>query len=311
MRVTSNSFPTRLLDQITRLTNRTNQYQTQAATGQRITLPEDDPASMRRVMDMQGEGRKLTQYADNIGRHQELAQASYSSLNATKKIVDRAGEIATLAGGVNSPEQLKILSGEVDQLLARAVQFANVKNRNDYLFAGTKSDTVPFVAVKDAQGRTTSVSYQGNVDLAESEIAEQVTLSAQTVGANTTGTGNRGLFVDSQAGADLFGHLIALRDNLQSGNVAQIQSVDRVDIQKDEENLLFHYGSNGAAQARLETSLAVSKQRLESLNMLVSKETDVDLATTIVKLTETQNAYKAALQSGSTILHQSLLDYIR
>ena len=311
MRVTSNTFPNRLIEQITRLTNRTNQYQTQAATGQRIALPEDDPAAMRRVLDMQGQTKKIAQYTRNIERHQELAQASYASMSASKKIVDRAGEIATLAGGINSPEQLKTLAVEVDQLVARAVQVANTKNRNDYLFGGTKSDTVPFVANKDAQGKTISVSYQGNTELAESEVAEQVTLSAQTLGANTTGSGNRGLYVDSQSGADIFSHLIALRDNLQSGNAAQIRSVDRGNIQKDEENFLFHYGTNGVTQSRLETSMSVAKQRLESLDQLVSRETDVDLAAVIVKLTETQNAYKAALQSGGTILNQSLLDYIR
>lgn len=311
MRVTSNTFPNRLLEQITRLTNRTNQYQTQAATGQRIALPEDDPAAMRRVLDMQSETKKLAQYTRNIDRHQELAQASYSAMSAAKKIVDRAGEIATLAGGVNSPEQLQTMAVEVDQLISRAVQLGNTKNRNDYLFGGTISDSAPFVATKDAQGKITSVAYQGNTELAQSEVAEDITLSAQTLGANTTGTGDRGLFVDSQSGADLFGHLIALRDNLLAGNAAQIQNVDRTNIQKDEENFLFHYGTNGVTQSRLETSKSVANQRIESLDQLVSKETDVDLAAVIVKLTETQNAYKAALQSGGTILNQSLLDYIR
>lgn len=311
MRVTSNTFPNRLLEQITRLTNRTNQFQTQAATGQRIALPEDDPAAMRRVLDMQSETKKLAQYTRNIDRHQELAQASYSAMSAAKKIVDRAGEIATLAGGINSPEQLSTMAVEVDQLIARAVQLGNTKNRNDYLFGGTISDAAPFVATKDAQGRITSVAYQGNTELAESEIAEQITVSAQTLGANTTGSGERGLFVDQQSGADLFGHLIALRDNLLAGNSTQIQNVDRANIQKDEENFLFHYGTNGVTQSRLETSKSVANQRIESLDQLVSKEADVDLAAVIVKLTETQNAYKAALQSGGTILNQSLLDYIR
>ncbi len=174
-----------------------------------------------------------------------------------------------------------------------------------------KTDAAPFVATKDAQGKTISVSYQGNTDLAESEVAEAITLSAQTLGANTTGSGSRGLYVDAQSGADIFSHLISLRDNLRSGNSAQIQAVDRVDIQKDEENFLFHYGTNGVMQSRLETSMSVAKQRIESLDQLVSKEADVDLAGVIVKLTQTQNAYKAALQSGGTILNQSLLDYIR
>ena len=42
----------------------------------------------------------------------------------------------------------------------------------------------------------------------------------------------------------------------------------------------------------------------------MSKEVDADLAKTLVKLNEIQTAYLAALKSGSTIMNQSLLDYV-
>jgi flagellar hook-associated protein 3 FlgL len=311
MRVTSNSFPNRLLEQLTRLTNRTNEYQAQAATGQRITRPEDDPAAMRRVLDMQAETAKLTQYNDNIDRHQELAAASFSAMGQVQNVVNKAGEIAVSAGGAQGPDALKALAVNVDSLIEQALQYSNTKNRKDYIFGGTNSDVPPFLATRDAQGKITSVAYQGNTELAENEVAEKVTLSAQTLGANTTGTGEPGLFSDSRSGADLFAHLIALRDSLEAGNVTQVQNVDSANIAKDEDSIIFHRGTNALTQARLEASKSVATQRVDSLNGLVSKETDVDLATVIMKLTQTQNAYKAALQSGGTILNQSLLDYLR
>jgi flagellar hook-associated protein 3 FlgL len=70
-------------------------------------------------------------------------------------------------------------------------------------------------------------------------------------------------------------------------------------------------GTNGALQARLETSTAVLTQRGQMLEALVSKEADADLAETLVRLTEVQTAYQAALQSGGSILNKSLMDYIR
>jgi flagellar hook-associated protein 3 FlgL len=42
----------------------------------------------------------------------------------------------------------------------------------------------------------------------------------------------------------------------------------------------------------------------------VSKETDADMPTTIMKLNQTQTAYQAALQSAASIMKISLLDYI-
>jgi flagellin-like hook-associated protein FlgL len=52
------------------------------------------------------------------------------------------------------------------------------------------------------------------------------------------------------------------------------------------------------------------KQRGLTLQSLVSKEADADLAETLVHLTAVQTAYQAALQNGDPILNNSLLDYL-
>ena len=51
--------------------------------------------------------------------------------------------------------------------------------------------------------------------------------------------------------------------------------------------------------------------RYTELEKLTSAETDADMSTTIVKLTQTQTAYQAALQVGAQVLRVSLLDYLR
>jgi flagellar hook-associated protein 3 FlgL len=311
MRVTANTFPNGLVDQLNQLAIRQNRLQSQAATGQRMKLPEDDPTAMRRVLDLQTESQSLAQYQRNIARHQELADASYGAMKSLQKIVDRAGEIATLTDDLKSPQQLKIYAAEVGQLLKQAVQLSNADNRGDYIFAGSKTDRPPFVAATDTTGQITGVTYQGNTDPPESEIASGVALTTQFPGANTSGSGPRGLFADNRVNADLFGHLIALQQHLTSGDAAAVADGDRVQLGKDEENLIFHVGTIGAVQARLDTTAALNTQRSQSVEGLVSKEVDADLAQTLVRLSETQNAYQAALQSGGTILNRSLLDYLR
>ena len=102
MRVTANTFPNSLLDQLGSLSQRQNKLQNQAATGQRVQLPEDDPVTMRRVLDMQAEGKSVGQYQRNIGRHEELATASFNSIKSLKKISDRAREISILADGLRA-----------------------------------------------------------------------------------------------------------------------------------------------------------------------------------------------------------------
>jgi len=310
MRVTANTFPNALLDQLSSLSQRQNKLQNQAATGQLVTLPEDDPVAMRRVLDMQAENSAVGQYARNIERHQELAAATYDSIKSLKSISDKAGEIAIAAGDLSAPS-LPIYAKQVTELIKQAVQIANTKNRGDYLFSGTNSNLPPYVLTTDVNGVVTGVTYQGNTTEAESEIASGITISAQVPGENNSGTGARGLLADDRVGADFLNHLIDLQNHLLSGDVTSIENNDRAALQRDEDNLLYHVGQNGAIQSRLESSLSLSNQRMDSLEKMVSKEADADLTQTIVRLNQTQTAYQAALKSAGRILGSSLLDYMQ
>jgi len=82
-------------------------------------------------------------------------------------------------------------------------------------------------------------------------------------------------------------------------------------VGKDEENLVEHVSENGVIQSRLEVSASLGSQQGDNLEVLISHEADADLAQTLVRLNQTQNAYQAALQSGAKLLNLSLLDYIR
>ena len=310
MRVTSNTFPTSLTEQLGKLNILQTRLNQQAATGQRIQNPEDDPSSVHRVLDMQRDLTSLGQYERNISQMTDQVTASYASMNSLKKLLDRAQELATKAGGLRSPEELKIYSQEINQLIKSGVQTVNAKQNGDYLFSGTKSDVPPFVAAENANGDVTSVTYQGNTSVAQNEIGQGVTMGATVLGSNTTGSGPRGLVADSRSGADLFNHLIALRDALATGNQSLISGTINGQLAADEDNLLIHVGINGATQSQLETAKSLAKRDETSIATSISDEADVDLSQTIVKLTQTQTAYQAALKSGGQILSQTLLDYL-
>jgi flagellar hook-associated protein 3 FlgL len=199
---------------------------------------------------------------------------------------------------------------EVTQLIQQAVQIANSQNDGKYLFGGTDSSKPPFVLSTDANGLVTSVTYQGNSSVAVSEIAQGVTTTAQVVGANTSGTGPRGLITDSASGADFFNHLISLQNNLAAGNVSAITTTDSAQLAKDEDNLIFQIGQNGVAQARLEATASYMTDRGTALQTQVSQLTGADLAQTLTNLSQTQTAYQAALQAGAKIMGLNLMDYL-
>jgi flagellar hook-associated protein 3 FlgL len=299
------------VDQLGRLTSRQYLLQRQAATGQRLTLPSDDPAAMQRVLDLQTESRASAQFQRNAAALNERARASYQAIRGLKTVSDRANELSILADDTKSPDELKVYAGEVTNLIKQAVHVANAQFRGEHLFSGTISDTPPYALAVDGEGNVTGVAYQGNQDTAESEIGPGVTLTTHTVGENTSGTGPRGLITDTRFGADFFNHLIALQNHLNAGDTAAVAATDRGALQADEENIVLHASDNASAQSRLESAGATARQKGESLETLISNDADADLAETLVRLNQTQNAYQAALQSGARLLQTSLLDYLR
>ena len=310
MRVTASSFPNVLSAQFQRLSVEQARLQTQAATGQRFTFASEDPRAMRKVLDLQAEMKRLRQFDQNISTLKDTLDASFAAMKGVKKISDRAGEIATLSDGLRTDEELGTYGTEVDQLLERAIQLANTKQQTSFLFGGTANNEAPYSVTRDANGRITEVTYEGNADVPEIEIADGISLAVAVPGENTTDGGVRGLFTDSRSGADFFDHLINLRDHLLAGDSASVRSTDMAALAADEDNILFHYGNTGAVETRLEVAATLAQGRARSLEGLVSQESDADLAETMVALSEIQNAYTAALKTGGTILGQSLLDYI-
>jgi flagellar hook-associated protein 3 FlgL len=311
MRVSTNSFPNAMVDQLHLLAGRQYRLQHQAATGQKLASPDENPLAVRRVLDLQGELRALGQYQSNIAQMSEMASRSFDSIKALKKVSDRAGEIAVLADDLKSPQQLRVFAQEVTEMIKQAVQMANASHRGEYIFAGTRSDAPPFEIDADAEGKILAVNYRGNATVPENEIDAGVTASARVPGENSSGSGAPGLLSDSRSGADFFKHLISLQNNLLAGDTAAIASTDRPQLARDEENFIFHLGQNGVLQARLETSAAFARGRSLSAENSISREADADLAETLVRLNQTQNAYRAALQAGGTLLDRSLLDFLR
>ena len=306
MRVTAASFGNDFRTQIAKLAERQMRVQRQIATGQRIDSPSDDPQAMRRVLDLRAELRVLNQYQDNIGKVRENSTVAYSSLNAMKKLNDRAGEIATMADGSKSTEALGAYGKEINQLLEEAVRLANTKHRDVYIFSGTNSTTATYSTTRDANGDITGVTWGGNSNTTKVDIA-----SDSTVDSNHPAEGAEGVLRNSTNGADFIAHLITLRNNLNSGNTANIKSTGIANVKSDETNFINHFSNLGAIQSRLDTSEAITRHQASSIDPLVSNEADVDMADAFVRLNEIQNAYTAALQSGGTLLQTSLLDYIR
>jgi len=298
MRVASSTISDNIVRQIQLLSNQQGKLQNQIATGQRISQPEDDPAAVGRVLNLETERRHVTQYAANTSKALEIAQASFSGLQGIKKISDRAGELGTLGAGVLGADAMKAYATETDQLIEQAFQAANTRFNGNYIYAGTAINAPAVTVIRDVNGKITSATYAGDTAQAAIPLSE-----AASITPSTSGTTNAGL-------ATFINNLIALRDALNTGNTAAV-STAQTGLNTSEDLLVSALADNGGVQTRIEASQAQQADRTTSVDQLISAETSADLPATIVKLNQSQTAYQAALQSASNIMKLSLLDYIR
>jgi len=309
VRVAQSTFPDELGRTVNELTVRQARLQTQAATGQRIRNVEDDPSAFLNVLELQGDFQRLGQYSDNVAKLQTRSTAIYSATSQLKKMTDRGSELATMANSIRTQDDFGAYASEVNQLLENALALANGKHDGESLFGGTSGVSLAFEAVRDADGNITSVAYKGNSKVRQVDIAAGISFSLDVPGANDSTSGPRGLLKDDRAGIDVFGHLIALRDALKSGDKSAFPDIS-ASLVKDETGYIESFAALGAAQSRLEVAARQNSTEAVSVNQLISQESDADLAQTLVELNQLQSAYSAAMQSAGRILKISLLDYI-
>ncbi len=296
MRIATITSSAAVIGHIQKLSVQQSSLQTQVATGQKIFQPEDDPAAIGRLMRIDAERRQLGQYQRNATRALEISQASYGSIREVKKISDRAGEIAVLGAGAANPDALRAYAKEVNQLIEQTLQLGNTRFRNDYLFAGTALGTTPFTATRNPGGDVTAVAYAGNSNQPSVQLSESSAIAPGTTGATNTGM------------RDFMTNLVALRDALVANTgIPAVQT----SLETSENLLVNSLSEHGAIELRIEINQKQQADRGQDLERLVSSEADIDLASTVVKLSQASTAYEAALASGTKILQLSILDYIR
>lgn len=298
MRVSTQSVSDALVRQIQQLGTQQAKLQLQVATGQRIFKPEDDPSAVGRVLNLESEARTLTHYSRNVDRALEISQATYASLQQFKQVSDRAGEIATLGTGLIGDDAARAYAAEVDQLIEQALQLGNSKLRGDYLFAGTATDVAPFAVTRNAAGQVETVTYEGNGEQAVVTLSE-----ATSIAPGSAGVTNEGL-------RDYLEQLVALRDALLTRDPAAVAAA-QPDLLAGEDLIVDALAAHGGIQARIEATGVMLDRRGDDIEGLLSTEADIDLPEYIVRLTQSQTAYQAALQSGASLMRLSLLDYIR
>lgn len=313
MRIGTDSYVNSMLGQINALSTQLQSLGNEASTGLSIQAPSDNPGAMVTTLNDLASQSAEQQYTSNITTLQSQANSVYSALQSLQSITSQAQSIVTEAGsGTASQTTLNEYASQVTALIQQAVQLVNSQDpaTGQYLFGGTASGQQPFTVTTDSSGNVTGVTYQGNSSVNQTEIASGITVLVDVPGANTSGGGAQGLITDSRSGADLFNHLIALQNDLQSGNTSAISGTDATNLQNDENNMTYQVANNGNVQTRLSTASSFATSQSTSLNQDISNASSADIVQVMTQLNQTQVAYEAALEATSRIMQVSLVNFL-
>jgi len=299
MRVTYNTFYNTLSDRLAALSTNQQTALQQMSTGQKLTLPSDNPTAMQRVLELRTTKAQEKQFWKNAGDISSISKISTTGLQQLSGVFTRATELTTLGTNeATDANAFQAFASETNQLLEQALSQANARLNGQYLHGGTATGTPPFVATRDVAGQITGISYVGNSTDALVRISESSTISLYTSGTENTNI------------RDLLNNMVTLRNNLQAGNAAAVGGL-RPAQELIEDQLLSSISKAGGIQSRLEVSQRQSEQNFLNNETLIARDADVDFAEASVRFSRAQTAYSAAVQSSAKIANTSLLDFIR
>jgi flagellar hook-associated protein 3 FlgL len=268
----------------------------QVSTGLRVNVPSDDPAAAAANIGVQDQISATDVFEQNISSVTASMQTADSTLSSAVNLIQQAISYGIEGNtSTTSAANKQVIAGEINDLQSQLVSLANTTFQGNYLFAGTKSQTQPFVSTPDPNNASAApiVTYVGNTDTNSVEIS-----AGQNLQTNVPG---------SQLFGNVFSALKSLSDALQN-NTDATTALDNLQSAYQNVNAQTTFYGSAIQQANsTESFLNTDKVQLSTeQNSLIG--IDIDQAVTNMQQAETSR--QAALSASAQIGQLSLLNYL-
>ncbi|HYF93936.1 MAG TPA: hypothetical protein VD969_17110 [Symbiobacteriaceae bacterium] len=267
-----------------------------AVNGKVLERPSEDPQRVVEAMDLSGAKLRMERAKRTGEDAREWLQASEASLSNMVDRLQAAMEVAVEVGGAggfgaDSREGFALTVESIRDALLREM---NNTHRDQHLFAGWATDVTPFVL--DADGGANYVA--GNSGTIKRDIAPGLSVEINIPGDELLAKG------------DFIRTLSDMADDLRAGRIGAVanQRLDELTKEFDQINMLR--SGLGVRVAHVEQYQTFAAEGLEMLEGRLTELTGANLEESVLRMTEAQTAYEAALASFAKALPSSLLDYM-
>lgn len=270
----------------------------QLSSGRRAIKPSDDPAAMAAVTQLHRRESQTDEFLQSISSVREYLSTADSTLSSVVQSLDRAITLGVEgATDTQSAANRQSLAEDVRGIRDQLLSLANTSFRGGYVFAGTASQTRPFVADTTAPG---GVRYDGNSQVDNIEIGDRRQISKGLSGDKVFASPGTGVF-------EALGALTAALDNNDIQGVRD--SIGKVRSAFD------HVTASRVAYGNGMSQLDSDEQYLNQSKLQIqTRETELigaDPAAAVSQLQQAQFARDATLAAAARTQLMSLLDYLQ
>ena len=286
MRVTQNMVANRASEDLQRAMQKLAKSQVKVASGRQWERPSDAPIQVRQAAAYKSQIRRIEPY-----------RLSYTeaTLNDVSNVYTHLKSLVVQAASDTiSPQDRQNMAYEIQAIRKHLFQLANTKLEGQYIFAGSRVSSPPYVLEADSIN-----DYRGDDQPLSIQVDDQTQIAVYVPG--------REIFGDAASG--IFHTLEVLEQALQQDDRAGIEwALGELDVHQ--ETILgaqARVGSRVNYLTNVENNLASAHQQIMAA---LSQVEDADLAEATIELNQNETQYEAATGAVARILQSSLLDFL-
>jgi len=295
MRVNPNPLPD-VLAALAQTQQQINTDLQQLASGRSVNVPSDNPAAAAELIQNLGQTAEADQFLRSAGSVQGEIQNADSTLSSVIISLQRAISLGVEgANGTLNGSDRAALATEVQGIQAQLVSLANLTYQGNYVFAGTATQTTPYVLTP---GSPSGVTYQGNLGVNSVTLGNHFKLQTNLPGSQ--------LF--SAPGNDMFQSIQDLITGLQNGTGigTAVNEVSSAYSYVGAKRVFY-----GNAVNQLNAQQTYLSSETTQLAQQQNKIGGADLASVISNLTNAETARQATLAAVGQTARTNLFDFIK
>ncbi len=313
-RLTFNSRLLTVKSDLARAQKKLSEVSTEAMSGKKINNLYDAPQSIYEIFTLKNRASTIGIYSTTIGTARSSLDLSDGKISEAVELIHNMKELAIRSNnaGLTSSQMennVQLLDDIADQMSA----VANTKFGDRYIFSGSKTSTLPFIANPDelampdpadpdysakltAYLASSPIAYQGNNTIVSTAVSDN-----QTVDMNVNG---QEIFMGTDGGKNVFTVMKNLRYAMSTNDSTAIgTALDDLDTVLNQ--MMSARAEIGIQNQRLDAAeLNIGNEEVRLMQRL-SDIQDADISDVLTRLTTQQTALNIVFASATRVMESS------